>query len=224
MVIPIGSNIDPVASDAYDRGRARAELGAFADTMLVGYFGFLNRSKGVLSLIRAAQRAIDDGQPIRLALIGGEPGSSDPTDVAQARAIARSVDELGLRRATHITGFLQPSELTDALLACDMLVLPFVDGASMRRGSLMAALAHGLPTISTFPPDGHRASLLRHGQNVWLVSPGDDAALADAISRLATERSLRERLRVGALELAELCSWPSIARQTLEAYELAFSR
>ena len=39
--------------------------------------------------------------------------------------------------------------MTANLLAADCAVLPYREGASLRHGSLMAALAHGLPIVST---------------------------------------------------------------------------
>ena len=68
-------------------------------------------------------------------------------------------------------------------LAVDCAVLPYREGASLRHGSLMAALAHGLPIVSTRPPESaHEASgafpLLCDGESALLVAPDDPATAA----------------------------------------------
>ena len=56
-------------------------------------------------------------------------------------------------------------------------------------GTLMAALAHQLPIVSTRPPID--LPELIHGENVWLVPPKDPNALATAIAALSADRERR---------------------------------
>jgi glycosyltransferase involved in cell wall biosynthesis len=59
--------------------------------------------------------------------------------------------------------------------------------------------------------------LLRDGENCLLVPPGDRAALAAAVSRLATDAGLRARLGHAARETAERHFNPAAAAASLEA-------
>jgi glycosyltransferase involved in cell wall biosynthesis len=95
-------------------------------------------------------------------------------------------------------------------------VLPYRDGVSFLHGTFHAALAHGVPILTTRP----RLELpeLLHGQNVYLVAPGDASALATAIRQLAADRSLRQRLGAGAKALAEQFRWEKIAADSLALY------
>jgi glycosyltransferase involved in cell wall biosynthesis len=97
-----------------------------------------------------------------------------------------------------------------------MLVMPYRDGASLRRGTLMAALAHGRPLITTTPASP--TPELVDGQNVRLIPRGDAAALAEAVRRLASDGALRDALGAGASELAGRFTWDRIAAQTLDFY------
>ena len=217
-VVPIGSNLDPVPVSDAERRVARQQLGADASTFLVGYFGFLNRSKGVPTLLRAVRSLADAGHPIRLALIGAQAGASDPTDLAEAQEVDALIRTLDLRERVARTGYLEPAALSAALVACDGLALPFVDGASPRRGTLMAAIAHAVPIVTTCPsgPDG--SGLLRDGENALLVPPADHAALAAALARLADNPALRARLAGGIAALAASIAWPAIAEATEAVY------
>jgi glycosyltransferase involved in cell wall biosynthesis len=235
-VVPIGSNLDPDPSATALRGDVRRLLGADDDTFLVGYFGFLNASKGVPSLLEAVARLVES-RPIRLALIGGEAGASDPTDLGQARAVHDAIERLALGDAVVKTGYLPPRDLSAALLACDALALPFRDGASARRGTLMAALAHGLPVISTRPEprlplsgsaevwlgSGPAGVAVRDGEAILLVPPDDPAALAEALARLADDTGLRAQLATGARVVAARISWPTLAAETAAIYSETFS-
>jgi glycosyltransferase involved in cell wall biosynthesis len=62
------------------------------------------------------------------------------------------------------------------------------------------AMAHGVPVVAT--GRGGSAEYLRDGDNALLHPPGDVAALARALRRLADEPELRERLRAGGAETA----------------------
>jgi len=115
------------------------------------------------------------------------------------------------------TGYTPPEEVSANLLASDICVLPYRDGASFRRGSFMAALVHGLPIVTT-RPKSQIPSRLQDGENVLLVPPDDAAALTEAIARLADSPELRQRLGQGAKEMSKAFGWDSIAEKTLEVY------
>jgi hypothetical protein len=47
------------------------------------------------------------------------------------------------------TGRLGPEELSDRLSSCDVVLQPYPDGVTTRRSSIMAALQHGIPAVTT---------------------------------------------------------------------------
>lgn len=204
--IPIGSNIAVAPPEGYDRGAWRAGLGVAADELLVAYFGLLSPSKGAETLVEAlAQLAL----PWRLLLVGG--AATAPQDQAYAEAVRARMAALGLANRAIVTGHVPDGEVSAHLLAADCVALPFSDGASFRRGSLLAALAHGRPVITTTPADlGTSADL----EGAALLLPaGDSAALAAALARLAAEPALAHAIAAGGTALASRFSWASIAAQ-----------
>ena len=171
----------------------------------------------------ALAELVSAGRPARLLMIGGKVGSSDPTNLAYLSHIEALIDRLGLHDRVQWTGFTSSDEVSANLLAADCAIMPYREGASLRHGSLMAALAHGVPIVSTQPStviqDSQRVfPSLRDGENALLVPPEDPARLAEAVVAVMSDDALRARLGSAALALARLFEWDAIARQHLEAY------
>jgi len=218
-LIPIGSNIAAQPPLDYQPLAWRKRYGLADDDLLLAYFGFLNASKGGETLVRALQLLATDpaltaGRAPHLLMIGGRVGTSDPTNAAYLEHIQALIARLDLSARVHWSGYTPPQQVSANLLAADVCVLPYRDGASFRRGSFMAALVHGRPIVSTRPaiplPE------LRHGENILLVPPDDPAALAVAIARLAADPALQQRLGDGARELSRQFSWEHIAARTAD--------
>jgi glycosyltransferase involved in cell wall biosynthesis len=205
--IPIGSNVSCAPPTGYDRDAFRVQLGFEPDTLVIAYFGLLNASKGLDLLLDAFELIIARGAKARLVLVGGEVGASDPSDrVTAARVRSR------LSGCVTQTGWLAPAELSAHLLAADVALLPYTDGASPRRGSLLACAEHGLPIVSTRPASGPAADAV-HAAN---ASP---QALADAVLEVADDPALSAGLRARSRALAETVAWPRIAEAHIAIYE-----
>ena len=214
--IPIGSNIDPIPPVGYERAAERTRWGVTPDDLLLGYFGFLNQSKGGEELIQALYLLVKEGVPAHLLKIGGRAGTSDPTNLAYAERIDHLIAELDLAERVHWTGYLSPTQVSGALLATDVCVLPYRDGVSFRRGSLLACLAHGRAIVTTRPCVP--LTWIRDGENMLLVQAGEASALAQAVTRLGEDSGMRDRLEAGARELAAEFTWDRIAHRTAAVF------
>jgi len=211
-LIPIGSNILPAPPSGYDRDAERGRWGVGPDDLLLGYFGFLNDSKGGEELIQALALLVGRGLPAHLLMIGGRVGSSDPTNRAYAERVENLIASLGVGERVHWTGYTRSGAVSAGLLATDVCVLPYRDGVSFRRGTLHACLAHGRAVVTTQP--ALPLSQVRDGDNMLLVEPRHPEGLAEAVAQLATDLALRARLEAGAAALAKEFGWERIARQT----------
>lgn len=214
-LIPIGSNISPRLPPGYEREEWRARWGVKEETLL-SYFGLLHESKGVEVLFRALARLLEVGERVKLLMVGGKTGASDPTTTDYARRMEALEQKLGLADQLLWTGYVDDEEVSANLLASDICVLPYKDGVSLRRGSLMAALTHGLPIISTRPIIQMKE--LVEGENIVLVSPHDVEALVAKIQELIASERLRRRLGAGAKRLSEAFSWERIGEETVALY------
>ncbi len=218
--IPIGSNIPVNPPNAYDRVAWRHEhFDSNSDQFIIGYFGFMNASKGVDELLRALRYVLDKNIPAKVVLIGGRTGSSDPANAAYAEQIQFIIQSLKLDDSVIWTGFADAESVSGHLLACDVVALPFKDGVSYRRGSFMAALVHGCAILTTLP-----AVPYPFLENSVSYSDSEPAKIAEGLIQLAHDPGLRTRLSSNARTLAPQFNWETIASRTADVYARAIHR
>jgi glycosyltransferase involved in cell wall biosynthesis len=213
--IPIGSNVQVHDASKEEVTQVRARMGLDGDAALLGYFGFLHPSKGADTLIEAVALL---ERSVHVVFIGGRLGESDSdTNRRFVAGIEEKIRKLNLENRIHWTGFVPDNEVSAYMAASDLMVMPYQDGVSLRRGTLMAILAHGRPLLSTIS-DGD-IHPLSHGENCWLVPAGDASSLANAVNMLLDSGELRRRLGRAAAAIAAQFSWQKIAAETIAFFE-----
>ena len=185
--LPVPSNV-PVVSDAAAVLGTRASHAA-PDGTLVGHFGTyaLGSRRALEPLL---ERVASESTSTSFVLMGRE------SDAFREELVTRH-PELAAR--VHATGGLPADALSVVLQACDVVAQPYGEGVSSRRGTLMAALAHGLPVVTT---EGRLSETIwRESGAVRLVPPGDPDAAARAIVTLYHDAGERARLGSAARAL-----------------------
>ena len=191
--VPIAPNIEPIAT-LHEAAQARLGLDG---KLVVALFGRGNPGRA-LDYAEAAIAALTDAHGAdRLTVLNlgaGAPSVRVPAGVE-----------------VHRTGELPPDELSVHLWASDLVLLPFADGLSTRRGTMMAALAHGRTVLGLRGRDTD--SMLTDASDALLLTPLGDR---DAYSRAAVElTSNPDRLRVtgaaGRRLYESRFAWPVLA-------------
>ena len=187
--LPVPSNV-PVADDPGAVRAARARY-APADGTLVGHFGtFATSARRELEPVLT--RVASGSASTSFVLMGRE------SDAFRQELVARHPE---LATQLHATGALPPDALSAVLQACDLVAQPYVDGASSRRGTLMAALAHGVPVVTT---DGRLSEpVWRDSGAVRLAPAGDPEAMAREVLSLCSDAHERARLASAGRALYE---------------------
>lgn len=167
-----------------------APAGTFAERRGgVLFLGRLDRRKGVAHLIAAGAAAALAVPDLELWL----GGDGDPAEL-RTRATA-----LGLGHRTEFLGWVSGDEKHRRLSQAAVFVLPsYNEGLPM---AVLEAMAYGLPVIST--PVGGIPEAITDGVEGFLVAPGDEAALADRLSRLLSDADLRHRMGAAARTKAQ---------------------
>lgn len=170
------------------------------------FLGSITPRKGALELVRAFSAVPGHS---RLTLAG-----ADDRDRAYVARVRDAIDRSPARSRIHLAGALQGAALTEALDHHDLLVLP---SRYESYGIVLAeAVAHGLGVISTTA--GAIPEVVRDGAEAILVPPGDERALAEAITRAVSDPIRRAEMQAQAIARArELPRWSETQRAFAEA-------
>lgn len=202
--LPVGSN---VAQSWFERDEACREMQLPGDDVLVGVFGSTHESR-LLDWIAAAFGRVKERHANARVLYVGPHGD----------AIARAVGDPSL----VIDMGVQPASRAGMCLsAMDLLLAPFNDGISTRRGSVIAAFQNGVPvattlskwTDSVFRTQAPEALLLSRATTARDFAR-DTAKWADFLGDDRKTEQYREEIRRFH---DEVFAWDQIARRLMEA-------
>jgi glycosyltransferase involved in cell wall biosynthesis len=202
----IPNGIEPSFWQAADRDAARAELGLRDDDVLASYVGTTGMAHGLGTLITAAGllRSVPD---VRILIVGDGAELGALRDLASRQGLSNVVFT-GLVPHEKVPGILAASDMALVTLKpCDVFktVLP---------SKMFEAMAAGRPIV--LGVEGEAQTVLEHAGAGVAVQPGDAAAMAAAIARLASDRHERVRMgRAGAAFVAREFSRPLWATRYL---------
>ena len=203
LTLPSPSSIERVPVGPNHRAEWRQAQGLPPDAKVMLWWGSVSGPKQLMWVVDAWETACAQLGPVVLCIVGGNPSINLPGS---------------LRSLTRIMGFLKPEEVSRCLQAADLVALPFSDGASERRTTLMAALGHGVAVAST---TGHNTgSTLRKADFLSLSSADDALAFTESVLHLLRDDTARtEMARRGRDTHDAAYSWPVVTQKLLGAMD-----
>lgn len=186
--LPVPSNVD-VATDLARIRALRHRVGAH-DTQVVGHFG--THGAATAEPLSDSLTAVLERDSVAVVLIGRDSERF-------ARHLSSRAPSAAAR--IHATGTLDACGISCHLQACDVLLQPYIDGASTRRGTLMAALAHGAAVVTTVGRLSEPLWRDEHEHAVVAVDAGQPRQLAHAVHRLLDDPDRRRGLGMQARAL-----------------------
>lgn len=192
--IPLSSNI-PSMPDRRN-GRVSQE---------VIHFGLIRPNKGIEEVLKFASLANANQFPLSVRIVGSSPPSHAPYLASLQEGSADLPVSWDLN--------LSAEAVAERLVRATMAYLPYPDGASERRTSLLAAMANGLPVVTTrgsFTPAGLE-------QAVRFCATPEEAICA--AKDLLGRPEVRQELGAKAVQYAKRFSWESIAETHIKIYE-----
>jgi len=202
--VPNSVDTSLFGSSSMKRASLMAEFGWGVDDPLVVSVGRLVEAKNYPSLIRAFGIVRRDVPEARCLLVGDGPLRGRLEEEIQSMKLTGNVAIAGTRR-----------DIPDILLSCDVFTL-----SSIREGlpvSLLEAMAAGCAVAVTRA--GGIPDAIVNEVNGLLVDIDDTEALAEAVTRLLSDRELAGRLGERAKrDVQERFSARAVAREVGDIY------
>lgn len=191
-------------SGELSRAELRVEWGVPKEEKVVLFVGRLVRYKGLSVLLEAMVRC-----PGYLVIAGDGPLRA---------TLEAQVTERALASRVRFLGRVPERALGRIYNAADLFVLPSIDKAEAFGLVQVEAMAHGCPVINTMLPTGVPEVSVTN-QTGLTVPVGDATSLADAITRLIRDDSLRARLGDAARVRAREFDPAGVVAKILDIYE-----
>lgn len=168
------------------------------------YFGLIRPAKGLENVLELASILKQRGSRMSVRVIGLSLSEHQRyLESLQARSASLPIVwDLGLPDAAT----------ADRLARAAYAYAPYPDGASERRGSLLALLANGVATVTT---RGEQTPPALDKVVEFAASPAEAAVILDS---LAVDAGRRRRLSELSIRYASQFSWSTIADQHIKVY------
>jgi len=176
------------------------------DNKRILFFGSVRKNKGLEYLIKAEPIISSKYNNYKIC-IAGKFGR----DIDYYRSLIQNKEKFEL-----IDKFIPVNQIADLFENSDLVVLPYI--TATQSGVLPLAFGFGKPVVAT--DTGSIGEILESGKTGFLVSPCDEAALAEAILDLLLDENKRLFFGKNAIDVAKnKLSWKNIAFQTVKIYE-----
>lgn len=189
-VMPMGADLSGIRPAVHHGNRAVRLL----------FVGRLVPKKGLAVLLNALHR-VPESVAWRLTVVGSGP-------------LREELEGAAADLPVEFVGAMSKKQLRDAYADADVIITPSVPAESGDQDGLpvamLEAMCAGLPVIASDLPGINEVVVDQ--QNGILVQPGDSAALASAITRLAEDPELRSAFGSAARDVAAEHSTQTVGR------------
>ncbi|KEZ52197.1 glycosyltransferase family 4 protein [Metabacillus indicus] len=140
----------------------------------------------------------------------------------EIQKVKSKVKQYGIEDYVKIVGWINDEEREKLLTNSEVLVLPsYNEGLPM---AILESMSYGLTIIST--PVGGIPEAVNNGENGFLVTPGDSAALAKAIEKSVINENWRNQVKkVNRIKISEQFNLTKLIKNLEELYlELSYKK
>ena len=174
-----GVDMDLYVTERVNIDEKKRSLGLDPKSLAVGTVGWLLPIKGPMYLLKAMAHVWQKHPDITLVYVGKGDLENELREEAFRMGVSEKVSFLGWRE-----------DIPEIMHILDIFVLPSLNEGMGRV--LVEAMAAGRPIVASSV--GGILDLVKHGQNGFLVKPGDVTSLSLAIGELVRDKKLRNEM------------------------------
>ena len=202
-IVPLGINLDEY-NDLPKRGSFKSKYNINSDDKLILFLGRIHEIKGLDLLVKSFNQI--SNQNVKLAIVGGDSGFKGELE--------KLIDSLGLNNRIIFPGVLTGNDKREALVDCDIFVMPSKYESFTTSG--LEAMACSKPLILS--ENNHIHTWVK--DNVGLISKYDENDLAKCFERLLNDEKLCNEFGEKGRQLIEnKYDWNKVVGQIERIYE-----
>ncbi|MDD4755644.1 MAG: glycosyltransferase family 4 protein [Prolixibacteraceae bacterium] len=181
-------------------------------------FGFIGRSKGIETVIKALPEVVKKYPEIIYIVLGKtHPNVLRHSGEEYRISLLRLVKNLQLEdHVIFLNEFIDEQDLFKYLYACDIYITPYLNEAQITSGTLSYAVGVGAAVLST--PYWHAAELLAKGRG-RLFNFNDPDHLAETLTELLDHPEELRKIKNKAGEYGKKIIWPKSGERYLALVE-----
>ena len=206
----IGSNIKIIDDDIKpDR-----------DKITISYFGSVYPGKGIEHMLKIWKRIRQQDYDNKYVFkIIGDIGTEDNNHFSDYhKQVWKWIKQSNLKDCIEVTGYLSGEDVSREIKKSNMATLFYEDGLTLRRGSFLACLAHGIPIITSEGDD--ESVTLFSGHPGVAMTTNDDMIINKIYEYGRLSDIERAKIFHDNTRLIHHFNWDNIAKGILKDYGL----
>lgn len=182
----------------------RSETDSVTQSPYLLFAGSVQAQKGIFVILDALTRMERNGRAPKLLVAGDGPQLHEARRIAENRNLP-----------VQFLGRVARERMPALMAGADLFVLPSENEPFATV--YLEAMASGTPCVGT--DTGGTPEIIRPGTTGFLIPPGDDGRLADALIRALQRRDVSERMaRKARLRALNRYDWPVLTDRLLALY------
>lgn len=188
------------------------------DKTVISYFGGVYHGKGIERMFRLWKEINDrDIENNFVFKIIGELNPDNNNHFAEYHKMAKGwLKDYGLLDKVQITGYVTDEEVSREIQNTDIATVLYEDGLTLRRGSFIAYLTHGVPIITSLPDE--EADKLLNGVKGVFMTDSDEEIVNQAYKWKHLSQQEKTQIFIENKEKSKYFSWDEIAKTFLRDY------
>lgn len=203
----IGTNINVVSNELME-----------SDKITISYFGSVYPGKGIKKMLLIWKRLAENDKEnkYRFKIIGDIGTESDNHFCDYHRDVWKWIEQYGLKDIVEVTGYISEDKVSKEIQNTQIATLFYEDGLTLRRGSFLAYLTHGIPIV-TSKGDEDANELFKGHQGIKMTDT-DEEAIKAIIEYSSISKEKICLIHKDNIMLSKSFDWSQIATTFLRDY------
>lgn len=188
------------------------------DKIVISYFGSVYPGKGIERMLSIWKQLteVEHEKKYVFKIIGDIGTESTNHFCDYHKQVWKWIKQYGLEDSIEVTGYLSDEEVSYELQHSQIAVLLYEDGLTLRRGSFLAYLAHGIPIVTT--EGDEEANELFAGHPGISMCSSDNSVIDSILKFSSISEDKLIAIHYDNTSLSNNFNWDGIAQQYLKNY------